>query len=989
MQADRWERIKDVVDAAVDLSGEDRARFLDEQCDASLRAEVDKLIANYDSAGDFLATPIANLAPPENSLQPGDHIANRYRIERLIGHGGMGEVYEALDEAVQERIALKTLRPRYADDEEVQLRFQREIQLARKVTHPNVCRVYDVGAHGTLPFFTMQLLAGETLAERIKRQGRLTAAEAFPFIEQIADGLHAAHSAGVIHRDIKSANIIVTAQGQAIITDFGLARFKPTDSGPDGQTTIASNARIAGTVGYMSPEQLRGAEITAASDIYSFGIVLFEMASGKLPFDERHIINSAIQRASGQIPWIRSEVPGIDARWEQAIVRCLQPEPAQRFATAADLADHFRGKRWSIPRPQATRRWSIALAAAALAAIGGYIAATRPYQPLPEAQQWYEKGLEHSRATMFDAARRAFEKSIAIDPNHALAHAYLSMALSELDYSERAKESALRAVTAAQEHRVDSKGRRRLRAVQHYAAREFKPAQQEFAALAADASGVDRPPALLEAAMSARRAEDLPAALAATSEAVKLDPNYAAAWLLRGQLLAQKRDNDQAFAALDKAQALFNAASNHEAVTETLLQRAIHETSTTKYEQAIATIDRALKLAAATSDTVHETRLKLALALAFRNLDQIDKSKQIAEEAVAVAERSGQDLWAATGLIDLGVAYFLRGEPAQAEAYFKRGVSYASRQKWRWHESRGRIMLASLCMQYGRATEAVDYASQSLPFFREAHYRREILQGLIILGNAQAQLGNLKDAEKHLREALAGFDSDKDEFMIPNAENALAEILTRRSQWTEARVHQQKALTLRIKTQPNSPPVHQLLLGARLDGYLGHNAESAFAEVERRLAERPGAQLQVRAAIATARGEYFYTRGRFGEAVRHSRLVKTGEEDLLISRIVEALATSRFDEAERAIDDASAKKLRYIANSGKLWLAETKPRDAARLAKEALTYFEEQDIGESIWRCHLLLGGDAKRAREAWEATLSAPDRQSYAKRLDVEKLKF
>ncbi|MBM3793136.1 MAG: serine/threonine protein kinase [Acidobacteria bacterium] len=450
MSPENWERVKEVFDATVDLPPGDPPGVLDlrRAGDAALRHEVERPLREADSAGDFLDSPVL---PSTQSLQPGELVNERYEIERLIGRGGMGEMYAARDRMLRgEPIALKTLQPELARDPAMLARFRKEILAARRVTHPNVCRVFEVGVHGSLPYFTMELLEGETLAARIKREGGLRAVEAVPLIRQMAEGLHAAHTASVVHRDFKSGNVMLTGD-RAAIMDFGLARAERRQEAGD---TAVSFRQLAGTVGYMSPEQLTGGTVTAASDIYSFGIVLFEMAAGRLPFDGKHLINSAVQRASRQIPWIRSEVPDIDARWESAIQRCLQPEPAKRFASAAAIAAHFaedeRRAAWPSRLP-ARRVWMGAgtVAAAAFMLWPG----ARTYAVKPAAQEWVEKGRAALHALTSEAGRKALEQAVALDPNYATARAYHAAALSELDRPSAAQDEILKALSLAQRTR--------------------------------------------------------------------------------------------------------------------------------------------------------------------------------------------------------------------------------------------------------------------------------------------------------------------------------------------------------------------------------------------------------------------------------------------------------------------------------------------------------------------------------------------------------
>jgi len=277
----------------------------------------------------------------------GDVLAQRYRVARFIARGGMGEVYEVDDLELRERVALKTVRTEAAGDTLAVERFRREILLARKVTHPNVCRIFDVSHHhpegdgspGVI-FLTMELLVGETLAERLRRAGPLHADEALPIARQVADALYAAHQAGVVHRDLKPGNVMLVAgRGslRAVVTDFGLARLE--SGSEDHQGLALTAAGVVGTPAYLAPEQVEGKEITPAVDIYAFGIVLYEMLTGTVPFIGDTALSTAVKRLQQAAPSPRQHVPGLDRRWEAVILRCLAREPAARFPTAPAAID--------------------------------------------------------------------------------------------------------------------------------------------------------------------------------------------------------------------------------------------------------------------------------------------------------------------------------------------------------------------------------------------------------------------------------------------------------------------------------------------------------------------------------------------------------------------------------------------------------------------------------------------------------------------------
>ena len=246
-------------------------------------------------------------------------------------------------------MALKTLLPTIASDPQVIARFKQEIQLSRRIAHPNVCKVFDVARHppGSSPaqviLLSMEYLPGETLSKRVERVGRLTAEEALPIVRQMAVALDAAHAAGVIHRDFKTSNVMLVPAGGAVrvvVTDFGLAR----NAEPHGETTATMPGRIAGTLDYMAPELLAGRPATVASDVYALGMTIRRMLAGTRPFAEDEPLAAAVRRGQEPVPAPRTVVPELDERWDGAVARCLDADPARRFASAGDVVRAIEGE---------------------------------------------------------------------------------------------------------------------------------------------------------------------------------------------------------------------------------------------------------------------------------------------------------------------------------------------------------------------------------------------------------------------------------------------------------------------------------------------------------------------------------------------------------------------------------------------------------------------------------------------------------------------
>ncbi|MCX6632262.1 MAG: tetratricopeptide repeat protein [Candidatus Solibacter sp.] len=289
------------------------------------------------------ATEVMVPAQPNYQFRQDDVIGGRFCIVRPLGHGGMGEVYEAEDELLHGRIALKTVRDSAGQSDTLRSRFEQEVQLAKKVTHPNVCRIFDIGVHEeagrTTLFLTMELLGGETLCRRLQR-GRMDPAQALPVITQMAAALDAAHQANVIHRDFKTANVMLVPQcgvaaARAVVTDFGLARTNPAAT---PEATMTMSGAFVGTPEYMAPEQILGKPVSPATDVYALGLVIYEMVTGTRPFVAATPLEASFARLHMAAASPRHYAADLAPAWDACILRCLEREPERRFQSAGEVA---------------------------------------------------------------------------------------------------------------------------------------------------------------------------------------------------------------------------------------------------------------------------------------------------------------------------------------------------------------------------------------------------------------------------------------------------------------------------------------------------------------------------------------------------------------------------------------------------------------------------------------------------------------------------
>jgi len=771
---------------------------------------------------------------------PGDVVCERYRVARFIARGGMGEVYEVEDWELQARIALKTIAPERASSPRQIARFRQEIQLARKVSHPNVCRVFDFGRHKTsaghdVLFLTMELLQGENLHNYIEKHGPMSGEQALPIVRQMVSALAAAHHLGIVHRDFKPGNVILeeTPQGPVVkVTDFGLATNPESD-----ETVSRSLTQVLGTPEYMAPEQLRG-QCSNRTDIYALGLTVFQMLTGALPISpeaaSKVLKTSDTGKRSGH-------------RWRAAIAKCLAPNPADRFESVEEFWWALTGERvagqfgWKTIARNRWQQWAIYTAAACIVlVIAGVLTGVlpNPFRRLPQqkhlavlpfqnigndaANQAFADGVAESLTSKLSQLER-YQKSFWVVPSSDTRN------VKSLDQAYRDLNVTL-AVTGSIEHTtdginltadlVDPKDHRQLasRSI-HVSSANLNDMQQRVWESVADmldlqvsrqvkdelaAGGTNQPHAfeLYERGVGYLKSTDLQdtnRAIGLFSQALVHDPQYAQAYAGLGRAYATK----------------FSLTKDPQWIAE-----ATHNAA-----RAVELNDRLIPVRATLARVYQETgQLDKALAEYQRVLEQ-DPSVIEAEDHIgqiyqaqgkyAQAESAYKDAIARRpmywqGYVNLGALYYQQGQFAKAAEQFQAAVDMAP------DEAYGYYNLGGTYLALGRNEDAILVLKKGLAIQADGAAWSN-------LGSAYMYLGKYEDAAAAMKKATDL--APHDHILWRNLGDSYSQVA---GDTGDARAAYSKALETAMQQLTINPKDPEVLSGIAL--YYAHLGQSKDAE---------------------------------------------------------------------------------------------------------------------------------------------------------------
>jgi tetratricopeptide (TPR) repeat protein len=930
-----------------------------------------------------------------------------YQIVSLLGAGGMGEVYLARDTRLQRTVAIKILPSHLSTHHDLKSRFQSEARLISGLQHPHICVLYDIGNQEGIDYLVMEYLEGETL-HTIMEQGPVPLKDVFEIGIQIGGALENAHRHGIIHRDIKPGNIMLTPSG-AKLMDFGLAKMQAllaadagamtalaTISSPAPAVTMAGT--VVGTIQYMSPEQVQGKALDGRSDIFSLGAVLYEAITGVRPFKGATMLEIASNLLHAE-PIAPSVInPAVPHDLERIVLKALAKDCSQRYQSAQVFVDDLRfAQQDGVARQHAgasgAHRQSashllansvnktalnvvralrrpripifyillVLLAAMFVASLGFRLLRPRVYEPSAQAQHWYDVGAGALRDGAYFQASKAFERAISTDDKFLLAHASLAESMIEMDHADRAKDELLRAAVTGRSSltKTDSLY---LDAVIASVRHDYAKAIDLYRQIADQSSAAEKPYVLVDLGRAYEKAEQPRNAMDAYRQASEQDSQYATPFLRLGILYGRQHELAKALNSFDKAEAIYQALDRLEGRAEVAFQRGALFNQLNKLKEANTSLERALTLAKAADNKSQEIRTLLQMSSVEVDAGETSRAVENARQAVALAQKTGMEDLVSRGLVDLGNSFLITNQYGEAEKYYEQALELAQKNKAPRNEARARMSLASLRVQQNRADEAFTYLEPALAFYRQGGYRTETALGLGLLSRANQQKGEYASALKANEQLLQVAQQGKEPSAIAFAESELAASLALVDRFPEALTHLEQAQPVYKSLGMQRNFAYNQLNRANYLMQLGRLSECATLFDETlSVAGRPGGDYQeLSILVNVGRARLSLIQGHFTEA-------KT--------RAGNALAAAKDKFPEAALD---AERLLAAAQDGggSEKIAKQTAADALELAKRL------NDPGQ-LAQTQLVAAGTMLAAGDNQDALTAANQAQSFFARAD------
>jgi tetratricopeptide (TPR) repeat protein len=959
----------------------------------------------------------------------------------------MGEVFLAEDTTLDRKVAIKMLSETLAGHHSARQRLINEAKAAAALDHPNICSIYEVGEEDGHVFIVMQYIDGQNLAERIWTSP-LPPGDVVEIGIQTAQALAEAHAAGIIHRDIKPHNIVITARGHVKVLDFGLAKIAQREmaEGPDAPTweRLTEAGGVVGTPGFMSPEQLRGKAIDARSDIFSLGVTLYECATGISAFERGTPIEVSL-RVVTETPPPPSEInPAVPLGLDRIIARAMAKDPAARYESAESLCSDLLELRQDITgphvvarpvstamsAPSVTRRLvrsKVLIAAAVAAALlavwfaPGLLRGGR-HVPPPEAVVWYERGTSAIRDGAYFQAGKALERALAIDTSFALAHVRRSEAYAEVELTDRAREELLQGMALLPDRsNLSETESMYVDAVTATLSRNFRTAIETYSKIADAARDSEKSAAYVDLGRAYEKDENLDRAIASYVRATQLDPQSAAGFLHAGILYGRRQDLSKANEAFSKAQDIYQAMSSQEGLAEVYYQRGSVLAKMRRLPEAKEQLERALEMSRSSSNEYQSIRTQLQLSNVYYAEGESNRAKTIAAEAVKAAQQVNIRTLATNGLIDLGYTLLARGEFAETRSYFQQALDLARQDRSLRMEARARLALGSLSTQDGSFDEAVSHLESALKFYQPAGYTKETSNALILLGRAYRDKGEYAVAMKAFSEQLELAKHSGDAARLAATHSSIGVLLGENQEiYAEALPHFDESYRINKSLGARVGMGYDQINRAASLWALGRydEAKAALDEAYSIAADPEAGFKSQLAGVELVSAQMALSAGRRAEAMKRATMALElagrdykdvalqAKQTLALTQMISGAPKQGAALVKEAVDAAKELKLPRLLSSALLASAEIRlaggdGQGALADAQAAQTMFASAAQLESEWRAWLvsarsaLLAGDkstaydyaarAESRRAALEARWGADDYRGYSRRPDIQ----
>ncbi|MCA1625154.1 MAG: tetratricopeptide repeat protein [Acidobacteria bacterium] len=1007
-----WQKVREIFRATEESPSDDQIAPIESNAEKSIQNEVESpCIGEEKTQPLFLNSSISfdKSTPVEIHETFCDGRLETYNLLKKIGRGGMGEVFIADDCELNRKVAIKILPEEFTKNPARVLRFKQEAQIVSKLNHPNILTIHKIGQKADTHYIVTEFVEGITLRQQIAFG--MSVKQALDIVIQIASALKAAHSAGIIHRDIKPENIMIRPDGLVKVLDFGLAKLIEQQSvnSLDRTSFQTETGLIFGTPNFMSPEQIEGENVDYRTDFFSLGSVLYECLTNKLAFSGNTIAKVLIQviKTKPSPPSVHNPliIPDLD----KITLKLLEKKPKDRYHDADEIISDLtelkskllnedlagtRNFKWRA----LTRRMSVLHTSSNFAQKHPFLLFLIPVLTIiaffvfsqfrtpvsyssnnPEAIKLFNNGTEALRSGTFFKASKLLEDAVRLDNNFALAHAHLAEAWMELDYVGRAQNELLKVRNIQQEKQnrwfsyPQTDDGLYIDAVNATIMRDFPKAVIIYSAIANRSPDSAR--AFLDLGRAYEKNEEIDKAIESYQKAATLDSQDGGAFLRQGILLNRKSKFEQAFAAFDKTESIYDRLSDDEGIADVKIQRGISFNSQEKLELARKEFEQVLAIPRA--NKYQKIKAMLQISSVCSGEGKTSCGEEYASNAIQLAKEERMENLATNGLIDLGNAFFTRAEYEKAERYFQQALEFARKDEGRHNEARALLTLGSLRVQQNKPTEAQDFIQQAMPFYQKGGYHKEVAQANILLGRVYEMSENFDEALKAFKQV----ENSEDASIRAYVQLALGAVLLNQEQLPEALRHFNRSYELYESMGNRYLVTFSLIYQTDTLNGLGRfgDAKEKLGKAEEIIRENNDLAKQLNGKIQLRYAQIALNENNFEKAIQIAEKIAVSNDSLALLETHRIIALSKtklnpnaaaniqlYDQVLSLSNKVT--ELRVV-NSVKLSLAEAyllNGNTAKALAStlEVKDYFVGKNQMESAWRACFIASAAAEKLKD-------------------------